>query len=146
MKHVGGLRRPRDQVAIGDDERRVTEVGVGQKLERRRIRIGGGAALDRLERALRGDALAIGRLLEGADVSRSGEARIIAADQTIKQMDARHGLVPPGDVSSNRACRLYCMARSARSSRKDDRGIAPRPSQVAGRANDHTLMRRWRWA
>src|SRR3954470_5860231 len=32
-------------------------------------------------------------------------------------MDARHGLGPPGDVSSNRAYRLYCVARSARSSR-----------------------------
>ena len=121
MKHVGGLRHLRDEIAIGDHDRRVGRIGIWQELDRRRVRIGGSPAFEGLVGALCGDAFAVRRLLEGADVSGAGECRIIAADGAIEQMNARHGLsslcrvlVRP-DMVQPVVARGLCAARSSRS-------------------------------
>ena len=64
VKHVGGLRDAGDEIAIGDHDRLVGRIGIGEELHRRRIGIVGGAELDRLIGALGSDAVRIRDLFE----------------------------------------------------------------------------------
>src|SRR3984957_9287471 len=91
MEHVGGLCHPREEVAVGDDERRVGRVGIGQELDRRCSGIVGRAEPDRVIGARRGDAVEIGNLFEGADVGVRGQYGIFVADDAIEQENACHG-------------------------------------------------------
>ncbi len=91
MEHVGGLRHAREEVAVGDDERRVGRVGIGQELDRGCIGIVGRTKPDRVIGARRGDAVEIGNLFEGADVGVRGQIRIFATDGAIEQVNACHG-------------------------------------------------------
>jgi hypothetical protein len=90
VKHVGCLCHARDEVAVADDDGRVRRVGVGEKLDRRRIGIVRRAELDRVIGALGGDAVGVRNLLKGAHVGVRSKTRIFVADAVIEQMYARH--------------------------------------------------------
>ena len=74
VEHVGGLRHARDEIAVGDHDRRVGRVGIGEELDRGRIGITGGPELDGIIGALGGDAVSVRDLLEGTDVG--SEAKV----------------------------------------------------------------------
>jgi hypothetical protein len=98
MEHVGGLRQAREEVAVGNDERRVGRVGIGQELDRGCVRIVGRAEPYRVIGACRGDAVEIGNLFEGAGVGVRGQIRKFAADGAIEQVNGLPWLLaPPGD-------------------------------------------------
>lgn len=90
MKHVGGLRDARDEVAVGDDERRVGRIGVLQKLDRRHDGVARSSELDGIIGALGRDAVGVRDLLEGPDLLVRQKLRIVVADEPIERVDARH--------------------------------------------------------
>ena len=74
VKHVGGLRHARDEIAVADDDWRVGRVGIGQELDGGCIGIVGGAELNGIIGALGGDAVSVRDLFEGTDVG--SEAKV----------------------------------------------------------------------
>ena len=68
VKHVGGLRHAREEIAVGDHDRRIGRIGILQELERRRVGIARSAEPEGVVGALGRDAVGVGSLLEGADV------------------------------------------------------------------------------
>src|SRR5262249_33633997 len=117
MKHVGRLRDARDEVAVRDDDGLIGRIGVGQESYRGRIGIFGCAEPDRLKGALPGDPLGIGGFLEGTDVGVGGKTRIVLADDTIEQVDARHYKTPPGDMFPRQLdvlCRVWISSALVR--------------------------------
>ena len=70
VKHVGGLRHARDEIAMADDDRIVGRVRIGEKLDRGRIGIVGRTQSDGIVGALRGDAICV-RIFSKARTSAS---------------------------------------------------------------------------
>src|SRR5262249_2910934 len=98
-------------------------VGIGQELKRGCIGIFGSAELDGIKGAVSGNALGVGNCLEGPDVGVGGENRIVLADDTIEQVDARHYKAPPGDAFPRRLD-VLCRGLDLRRLRAQHGGIA----------------------
>ncbi|MGY3420066.1 hypothetical protein ACVWZW_000541 [Bradyrhizobium sp. F1.13.4] len=92
VKHVGGLRDARDEVAVRDHDRRVGRIGVLQELERRPVGVTGRTQPDGVVSALGRDAIGVRDLLEGSNLRVRCQLRIVVADEPIERMDARHGI------------------------------------------------------
>ncbi|MGY4358199.1 hypothetical protein ACVW0J_004692 [Bradyrhizobium sp. i1.7.7] len=92
VKHVGGLRDARDEIAIGDHERRVGRIGVLQELDRGPVGVARRTEPDGVISALGRDAIGVRDLLEGPDLCVRREVRIVVADEPIERVDARHGI------------------------------------------------------
>jgi hypothetical protein len=77
MEHIRGLGYARDKIAVGNDYRRFSRVGVREELDRRSIGICSRAQLDGIVGSLDGNAITERNLFEGADVRFRGKRRII---------------------------------------------------------------------
>ncbi|MET4113723.1 hypothetical protein ABIB85_000138 [Bradyrhizobium sp. JR1.5] len=92
VKHVGGLRDARDEVAVRDHDRRVGGIGILQELDRRSVGVAGRPEPDGVVSALGRDAIGVSDLLEGPNFGVRRQVRIVAADEPIERVDARHGI------------------------------------------------------
>ena len=92
VKHVGGLRDARDEVAIRDHDRRVGRIGILQELDRRPVGVARRTEPDGVVGALGRDAIGVRDLLEGPNLCVRRQVWIVAADEPIERVDARHGI------------------------------------------------------
>ncbi|MGY3074422.1 hypothetical protein ACVWZZ_000793 [Bradyrhizobium sp. LM6.10] len=92
VKHVGGLRDARDEVAVRHNDRRVGGIGILQELDRRLVGVARRTQSDRVVGALGRDAIGVRDLLESSNLGVRCQVRIVAADEPIERVDARHGI------------------------------------------------------
>lgn len=68
VKHVGGLRDARDEVAVRDHDRRVGGIGILQELDRRPVGVADRTQPDGVIGAVGRDAIGVRDLLEGSNL------------------------------------------------------------------------------